>query len=205
MQADVFPKFKTACIEALEEERFFGTTNHYFDAKFREDEICPEALIETFAIKAQELWGDATKTVRQSNNGGYRILSMSHLKDCLVNAKKEVAAQEVHADLMESQKKRVFAAVKAHFDVEKKTFVDNLLKKTKQILVQGHTTWILRYLLRSTPIFESAKEDETTCKLRNDLAGRIERLNECMSLLRDVPLPVNELMDDASSESSSTG
>ena len=137
LQAEVFPKFKTACIEALEEERFFGTTNHYFDAKFREDEICPEALIENFVTKATALWNDAEKTVRHPEYTEYRSLSMSHLKDCLVNAKKEVAAHEVHADLMESQKKRVFAAIKAHFDVEKKTFVDNLLKKTKDILIQA--------------------------------------------------------------------
>lgn len=182
MQTEVFPKFKTACIEALAEERFFGTTNHYFDAKFREDEICSQELIETFYS-------------RLKNKDFSRDTTWEIIKDCLLEAKKEVAEREVHTDLLETQKKRVFAAVKAHFDVEKKTFVDNLLKKTKDILIKGHEEWVSQHFLRSATILEAAKEDENTCNLRKELVERIDRLNDCMSLLRDVPLPAKDLDD----------
>lgn len=189
LQKEVLPKFKNACQQALEEERFFGTSNHYFDSKFREDEICPKELIDSFMAKTKVLWDDSIKTPQCPNDASHRVLNTTALEQCLLDAKKEVAEEQVHTDLMETQKKRVFAAVKAHFDVEKKTFVDNLLKKTKEILIQGHISWIKFHFLRSKTIEEAAKEDKNTCKLRKDLLARMERLNECMALLRDVPLP----------------
>ena len=104
-------------------------------------------------------------------------------------SKKKISEKNVHTDLMETQKKRVFAAVKAHFDVEKKTLVDNLLKKTKEIIIQEHKTWVNLDLLRSDTICNAAKEDEATRQLRENLLARIDRLNECMAYLRDVPFP----------------
>jgi hypothetical protein len=93
---------------------------------------------------------------------------------------------------MANQKIHLFAAITAHFDVEKKTFIDNLLKKTKDILIHGHRDWIEHELLRSKKISESATENEHMKKLRGDLLERVERLKECMTLLRDVPLPANK-------------
>lgn len=166
LQKKVFPKFTDACIEALEDEKFYGTTNHYFDAKFREDEICPDALVQSFVQKAQNTWDNTTKTRRSAADPKYRMLNMPELEKCLLEAKKEIAEKEVHTDLTETQKKRVFAATKAHFDVEKKTLVDILLKKTKDILIRGHTDWINLHFLRSGAISTAAKEDENICKLR---------------------------------------
>lgn len=125
----------------------------------------------------------------------YRLVNVSDLKACLEEAKQEIASKVVHTDLLENQKKRLFAAVKAHFDVEKKTFADNLLKKTKDILIQGHKNWVQRDLLRSSKIMEAAVEDESIQQMRTDLVDRVKRLNECLSLLRDVPLPTTTSTD----------
>jgi hypothetical protein len=192
LQRVVLPKFHDACMNCLHEERFFGTTNHYFDSKFLEDEICPPQLMELFKAKANALLQDDEMSPPCNNHKNYRIVSVDHLDACLREAKQETANQAAHTDLMANQKRRLFAAITAHFDVEKKTFVDNLLKKTKDILIHGHRDWIERELLRSKKISESATEDEHVKKLRRDLLERVERLKECMTLLRDVPLPANE-------------
>jgi hypothetical protein len=142
----------------LNEERFFGTTNHYFDAKYLEEEICPPAFLSRCREKLQEVLIDNTKSPFCASIGGssYRCVQISHLVQAIEEAKHESVAEFNHATLMENQKRRVFAAVKAHFDVEKKTIVDNLLKKTKDILIKGHKEWIERDLLRSQDIIAAA-------------------------------------------------
>ena len=187
-QSKVFPEFTAACQEALEQERFFGTTNHYFDSKFREDEICPESLEESFMTKFNQLWNEDSDNYRS----GFKELDPQLVRECLKAAKTEVANNQVHTDLMTTQKGRVFSAVKAHFDVEKKTIVDILLKKTKDIVIQRHQDWIHCRFLRSETIIAKAKEDESVIELRNELLGRVKRLNNCMALMHDVPLPVEQ-------------
>lgn len=199
LQSEILPRFQAACIESLHEERFFGTTNHYFDSKFREDELCPKELIERFEQKARGLINDATKTPRCPQNGSYFILKVSQLKDCLEMAKEEIASEVKHSDLVNTQKNRLFAAAKAHYDVEKKTFCDILLKKTKEIVIEGERNWIQRELLRSSKIFAAANEDDRVKKLRQDLIEKKDRLEECMELLRDVALPVEETTGEESS------
>lgn len=183
------PQFQEACNACLNEEGFYGTANHYFDAKFLEDELCPPKLIRRFKEKAEQVVGDRSKTTRHSSGSNYYVVNVDCLVDCLEEAKAEVAREAVHTDLLENQKKRLYSAVKAHYELEKKTFVDNLLKKTKDILIKGHREWIERDLIRSEKILENAKEDENVTKLREELKGKVERLQECMLLLRDVPLP----------------
>lgn len=106
----------------------------------------------------------------------------------------------LHNDLMTTQKERVFAAVKAHFAVEKKTFLDILLKKTKDIVIKGHQDWVHCGFLRSETIISKAKEDEAVAELRKELIGRIQRLSECMGLLHDVPLPTAQESDAATAD-----
>ena len=142
LHKSVLPKFHDACMACLHEEGFFGTTNHYFDAKFLEDEICPPKLVDRFYQKAQGLLKDGNKSPACSCHTAFRKVYAQHLKVCLEEAKQEIANETVHTDLLDNQKRRLFAAVKAHFDVEKKTFADNLLKKTKDILIKGHCDWI---------------------------------------------------------------
>jgi hypothetical protein len=189
LQKEVLPKFHDACIQALNEERFFGTANHYFDAKYIEEEMCPPAFEKRCQQKMQEVLQDNTKSP-YSNSTSYRNVQVYYLMEAIKEAKRESTAEIDHATLMENQKRRVFAAVKAHFDVEKKTFVDILLKKTKDILIKGHKEWIERDLLRSQDIIAAAKEDESVVKLREDLRDKVKRLENCMLLLRDVPFPV---------------
>lgn len=196
----ILPEFQRACTVCLNEERFYGTTNHYFDSKFMQDEICPEKLIERFKSKAQQLLDDKIVARTPSSSSSYKNINVDNLAQCLEAAKTEVANESVHADLLENQKNRLFAAVKAHFDVEKKTFVDNLLKKTKDIVVKGHRDWIERDLLRSSTILAAAEENEDVKKLRIDLKGKIERLQECMVLLHNVPLPEKQCNGEEKAE-----
>jgi len=123
-------------------------------------------------------------------SSGYRAVDVDHLEACLKEARTEVSSRQVHTDIMETQKKRVFAAVKANFDVEKKTFVDILLKNLKFILLEGHTDYVEKSVLRSKTILDNAREDESVTKLREDLLAKEKRLKECMSLLHDVPFPL---------------
>ena len=183
------PTFQDACLKCLDEERFFGTANQYFTSKFLEDEICPAKLINVFKQKAEDLLADSDESPPHPSNNSYMKVSKDYLVECLEEAKREIGKQLKHSDLVENQKNRIFAAVKAHFDVEKKTFVDNLLKKTKDILIQGHKNFIEREFLRSKEILDAAAEDKYVQELRQGLLERLDRLKECMKLLRDVPLP----------------
>jgi hypothetical protein len=197
MQNTVLTRFHDQCIQALSEERFFGTANHYFDAKYCEEEICPEAFMSRGKQKLQEVL-HKSPIWSKHDFYGYRLVNVDNLMEALEHAKSETVAELNHATLMENQKRRVFSAVKAHFDVEKKTFVDIVLKKTKDVLFNGHKEWIERDLLRNQDILAAAKEDGSVVKLREDLREKVKRLENCMLLLRDVPLPVKikEIIDE---------
>lgn len=201
MQKEVFPNFVQACLESLQEERFFGTANHYFYSNFRLDEMCPTSLEDKIIASILALWNDPTKTSRHSSNSSYRILNMDEVRACLTQAKLEISKTQSHVDLLESQKKRVFSAVKAHFEVEKKTFTDIVLKKTKAFLIEKHKNWVQQHIFQIPNIAEFAKENEGTVQLRKDLLSKMERLDKCMSFLRDIPLPANA-MSCVKSESS---
>jgi Holliday junction resolvase RusA-like endonuclease len=191
LQNDVLPRFHDACIQALNEVRFFGTTNHYFDSKYLEEEICPPAFQQRCVQKIEAVVRDNDKSPPHPSSSSYRRApSTAHFEQAIEEAKRESVAELNHATLMENQKRRVFAAVTAHFDVEKKTLVDNLLKKIKDILIKGHREWIERDLLRFQDILAAAKEDDSVVKLREDLRDKVKRLESCMLLLRDVLLPV---------------
>ena len=190
LHSSLLPAFTEACRDALERESFFGTANHYFDSKLLENELCPISLMSAFRTKAQKLWDNEKCTRRYPQNGSYRLLIMDDLMQCLEEAKEEVTNSCAQATLMETQKNRVFSAVKAHFGVEKKTLTDNLLKESKAILLDRYKEWIQHRILPSESILEKAQEDEATQELREELTARVGRLNECIALLHDVPLPV---------------
>jgi hypothetical protein len=191
MHTDVLPAFSASCIEALNDEGFFGTTNHYFSSKFREEEICPDEFIEAFIVKASSVLSSNDKSPAHPQNSSYRNVKLDDLRKCLKEAKAEVASKDLHANLIETQKKRLYSAVLANFDVAKKTMVDNLLKKTKGILLRGHEEWIETHLIRSERIHSAAGENDFIVDYRKTLKGQIERLGACMLLLQEVPLPTS--------------
>ena len=119
-------------------------------------------------------------------------MDTAHLKLCLEEARSEFATEIAHKDLLETQKKRLFGAAKAHFDVEKKTFADVLLKKTQGILLKGHKDWIKRNMLSCDKIRDSAGEDKRVTAYRNELKAQLHRLKECESLLHDVQPPTKK-------------
>ena len=153
-------------------------------------------------VKFNQLWDAAPKT---SNHTEYRKLKPQLVQECLQAAKREVANNQVHADLITTQKERVFSAVKAHFGVEKKTIVDILLKKTKDIVIKCHQDWIQCRFLRSETIIAEAKEEDSVAELRKELLSRIQRLSECMALLHNVPLPTTQEFDSTSSANHGVG
>lgn len=184
MQKSTIPRFKEACYESLRQEGTFGTTNHYFDSKFREEEICPDELMDL----AEDKFLDLSESVPHHSSK----IRADCLRKCLEEAKTEIASKQVHTDIMETQKKRVFAAVKANFDVEKKTFVDLLLKNMKCVLLEGHVNYVEQHVVRSKKILDHAKEDEAVRNFRKELLAKETRLEECMSLLHDVPFPAKK-------------
>lgn len=166
--------------------------NHYFDSKFREEEICPKEVFEVFTRKARAVLRDKEKSPPHKHDFSYRRVDVEQLTECLEQAKTEVATGQVHSSILETQKLRVFSAVKANFDVEKKTFVDLLLKHIKCILIQEHKDYVDKHVLRSKHLLDQAGENEDIAKHRNELLAREERLEECMRLLCDVPFTARE-------------
>ena len=85
--------------------------------------------------------------------------------------------------LHEQQIDRLFAAVKAAFSVEKKTFTDLIHKKTTSILRGKRQDWIRVCLLTDEKIKANAKEDEETVTKREIISDKIMAMKRCDELI----------------------
>jgi len=88
---------------------------------------------------------------------------------------KKFVAQTLH----QQQQRRLYAAIKAAFCVEKKTFIDLILKETTMHVVKGRDLWIRDTLLGHSEILEHASEDSNITRLRDKLLADIEAFKKC--------------------------
>ena len=84
---------------------------------------------------------------------------------------------------------RVFRAVKAHCEVEKKNFMDNVLKAVRDVVIEQHALFVHTTLLTSDDVRANAIEDsdvgQRRCALGDEAAAmravlaQIEELRAC--------------------------
>merc|ERR1712176_984605 len=149
---EILKEFVEHCAEVLAWEDKFGTANHYLTAKYAETMTIPESVKDEFV-------GDISRTdLRNMYNSGTigeaRLSIKKKLDVQLEKYFKEFAQKSLH----QQQQQRVFAAVKAHWSVEKKTFLDCILKVSRDIIIKKREEWISASLLTNENILKYASE-----------------------------------------------
>merc|ERR1712080_405426 len=86
-------------------------------------------------------------------------------------------------DINMQQQDRLYNAVLSAWDVEKDTFLDNLLKDSRDYIVKARKEWIEVTMILNENITNNAKEDQYMAQKRKVLCQKLERFNECKELL----------------------
>ncbi|CAD7924812.1 unnamed protein product [Amoebophrya sp. A120] len=165
-------RFNKSCTDALDLEAEFGTANSYFDASFGAMEAIPEALEKMISQSLTGKWND--------------LKNVDDVMQTIGAAKKEYAFKQSSAEMDENCKQKIHKAVKANFNCEAKTFVDSILKHTRNGVLHSRTSWIQNTLHNNPIIKSAAKEDPKIVKKREELKQQEERLTNCQLQIESV-------------------
>lgn len=171
---EIYPEFWQAVQDARKQEEGFGTVNHYLDAKYKSLQVLPQRLREAIAEEIASM-GDELSDEYDTN--------YSRIMSCLEQQADAWTASYEKQDLLEHQRLRIFDTVKALWAVEKKSFVDNIMKATRDHVVQRRETW-LSLVVSNAEVLKSAKEDEGRAKERKRLRQTIESMRKCQRELQ---------------------
>ena len=108
----------------------------------------------------------------------------SNLKKRLRTARTGWATEFAAKSLDEQQRRRVWAAVKAAWAVEKKTFSDMILKETRDHVVEARQRWIHQELRMVPGIQENAVENEEVTSRRTHLKDLISAMDKSLEELK---------------------
>jgi len=195
----IFQVFRNCCKKTLEREIYFGTDNHYLESKYCADMLVPEEIIKEFCDKLchEDLFNKVLVISKTGNAQELCYFEKSKdvkpiefvretMKKKLLTVRAEWAKEFGAKSLAEQQKRRLFAAVKAAWAVEKKTFVDIVLKETRDEILEKRKEWIERDLLLAPEIQLHAREDDAIIAERERLRGEIDRMQRCILELREI-------------------
>merc|ERR1712060_795217 len=165
-EEQILPEFNKDCDKALEDENKFGTMNNELTIKYGKEIVLPEDLInDSIANLNLE---DIIKIDNEGlSNASIQMVSVANIKsikdkvkDVLRKESEKWASSNTEKTLHEQQTDRLFAAVKAAFDVEENTITDNIMKKTISHLKERRQLWVGSCLFRDENIRNHAREDE---------------------------------------------
>lgn len=213
----IFNDFVDMCEAALSEEKDFGTINHYLQDKYTEDMLLPDEVVSDFMdrLKASDLvepygedldepymkngsfWVDEKKpitgirgTVTGHETVKVEISWKSNLADHLNQAKRKWGEEFGKKTLHEQLQRRLLAAVKAAWAVEKKTFTDMVLKKTRDYVLNARKKWVRTQLLVDQDLRANAIEDASQELRRQEIKKDIEKLRKCQNEINKILSPV---------------
>jgi hypothetical protein len=187
--------FKHESLRALKEERDFGTMNHYLSAKFLAETLAPQAFLEKFVGDLK--WTDLTMPYEKTphnydttsgpyvNNLGdidWKANLLDQLTQHRYNWAKEFGRKTLH----EQSLQRVFAAVKAAWAVEKKTYTDMVLKKCRDSVIKARIDWIETTLLLDNELRAEALEDLSVELKRAELKKTIAAMQSSLEELKKI-------------------
>ena len=186
----IFNEFVDACEAALDEEKDFGTINHYLQDKYAEDILLPDELLDVFFTcihPSQFLRPGTPGSLFTFDKDGKMVIHQTsvviqwkeNLKALFIKAKQTWGEEFGKKSLHEQLQRRLFAAVKAAWGVEKKTFTDMVLKKTRDCILKAHKEWVRTKLLTDADLRASAVEDSTQEERRTAIKSDIEKLRKC--------------------------
>lgn len=186
-QEQVSAKFRKRLTDTLERELHFGTVNHYMETKYAGEVVLPDELVDEFlkSLKDSDFQG-APATPKRAPVHHTPDQVRANLKKALLRLRDAWASDFARKTLDEQQAVRIFATVKSAFAVEVKTFVDMVLKDTRDCVLKQRERWIEREMLLDEQIRAHAREDAATQKRRADLLVLVENLNSASQHLKGV-------------------
>ena len=152
----------------LTEERYFGTVNHYIQQKYVEEQLMPDALIESVVAGIF-----AGRAYDQNTN---LSVTPAIVRKCLLAVRDAAVAAEKQATIGQYVSAKVLCALKANWSVEKKTFTDMLLKKTRDAVVMKREEFI-DLMIADQSLCAEAVEDDDIVERRQALKATIEAMN----------------------------
>jgi hypothetical protein len=164
-------QFRSKCELVLAQERDFGTMNHYLQEKYHMEEIMPDDFVEHL-IKDLGL-----------NNQTYTQFSSSSMRDKLEKAKKEWVNIKRKRSLHEHLQPRLLAAVRAVWEVEKKTVTDVVLKMCRDSIINRVAYWVETQMLTDKDIGDAAVEDASLRERRQQLITTIDNMEHVLKAL----------------------
>jgi len=177
----IFSNMKGIFANRLEKEIPWGTVNHYLTRKFKAEEALPQELIaDVIGLVKPEIYDLYSYS---SSAAGTFEKSLGAL---LEQAKERWSTQFQQKSLHEQQQQRLFHAVEAVFAVEKKTFTDYILKETTEHLIDPRNHWVATALFSNANIKDAAVEDPKTEQQRREFKEKLERMEQCTLVLRNM-------------------
>ena len=172
--ADLVKSLRTQLQSTLMEEKDFGTVNHYIQQRYVEEHLMPDALIER-----------AVESICGDNDSNKFCTDAATVRKQLQATRDAAVDKAQHATIGEYVASKVLCALKANWAVEKKTFTDEMLKKTRGCVVAKREEFIDLMVANDT-LRSDALED-------GDIGERRESLKATIAAMQDVIFEVTTL------------
>ena len=176
--AKLVEALRSQLLDTLKEEMDFGTINHYLQQKHVEEQLMPDSLIER-----------TITAIFGSNRNKNLTLYEADVRQNMILAR-EAAASSKHATVNEFVTSKLLCALKANWAVEKKTFTDQVLKKTRDSIVRKRDEFI-DLMIADDTLRSEAIED-------GDVGERRTKLKNTIHSMQQVISEVNGLREGAS-------
>ena len=186
--------FNKSCKEILKWEKDFNTINHYLTSKYQEYMILPEEVKEDFieSITAVDIVKHTLSKYYTSNKSHSIDTDQikideykEHVSKLLNNALEKRTDDFNKLSLEDQNLERVYHAVQANYDVEFKTYPDNMMRVIRTNLFEPLEIW-LNDMDNNPVINKYAKEDIINTKLRKELKEKIKLLNDVILEIKDI-------------------
>ena len=182
--AKLVEALRSQLLDTLKEEADFGTTNHYLQQKHVEEQLMPDSLIE---MTITALFGSSLSST---------TFTATDVRKKMIQAREAAAASEKRATVGEFVSSKLLSALKANWAVEKKTFTDQVLKKTRDIIVRKRDEFIDLMVADDTLRSEAIEDD--------DVGERRKKLKTTIHAMQEVISEVNGLKNGASESGPAT-
>ena len=168
---------RSQLLDTLKEEMDFGTINHYLQQKHVEEQLMADSLIEM------------TITAIFESNSSCAI-NKATVRQKMIQAREAAASSEKRETVGEFVTSKLLCALKANWAVEKKTFTDQVLKKTRDGIVRKRDEFI-DLMIADDMLRSEAIED-------GDVGERRTKLKNTIHAMQQVISEVNGLIEGAS-------
>eukprot|EP00929_Paragymnodinium_shiwhaense_P102947 TRINITY_DN66202_c0_g1_i1.p1 TRINITY_DN66202_c0_g1~~TRINITY_DN66202_c0_g1_i1.p1 ORF type:complete len:677 (+),score=123.39 TRINITY_DN66202_c0_g1_i1:108-2033(+) len=202
-EEQILINFRTKCKKARSQEGGYGTVNHELDAKYKGGNVMPQQLMvslsENLEAKVRQFTTEFAQEFstyhavnapvkagqpRPSHNPPKPI--SDRIRAYLAQERDIWVKRHESSDLFEQQKVRLLDAVSAVWAVEHKTFVDVVMKETRDTIIDRRALWIQHEIYGNSHILANATEEKELADQRESLQKRISVMQDCLRELDSV-------------------